>query len=292
MQELEDSQFLLMMYDVDFLSNKKSKSKHGSHYSHFLSEFLYKYQDVITNELHRELPPKRVVDHKLELVPRAEPRSKAPYRLNQIELQELKRQLNELLERDSIRPNKSPFGAPVLFVSKKDGKFMMCVDYLSFNIITIKNNYPLSKINDLLNRVAGAKVFSRIDLKSVYYQIRIAKEYKEKMACRTRYGSYEFLVMPFGLCNALATFITLMNSIFHHESEDFVVVYIDNILIFSKLRRKHAKHLEAVLKKLKENKLYVTLKKSEFELQEIKFLKHILNQEGIMPDSRKIKVIK
>jgi hypothetical protein len=131
-----------------------------------------------------------------------------------LELQELKRQLNELLERGYIRQNKSPFGAPVLFISKKDGKFRMCIDYRALNKITIKKNYPLPRVDDLLDRLAGAKVFSRIDLKSGYYQIRIAEEDIEKTACRTRYGSYEFVVMPFGLCNAPATFTTLITQCF------------------------------------------------------------------------------
>jgi hypothetical protein len=209
-----------------------------------------------------------------------------------LELQELKRQLNELLERGYIRQNKSPFGAPVLFISKKDGKFRMCIDYRALNKITIKKNYPLLRVDDLLDRLAGAKVFSRIDLKSGYYQIRIAEEDIEKTACRTRYGSYEFVVMPFGLCNAPATFTTLMNSMFHHKSDDFVVVYIDDILIFSKSKEEHAKHLKIVLKKLRDNKLYANLEKSEFELVEIEFLGHVLNGQGIQSDSKKIKAIK
>jgi hypothetical protein len=197
-----------------------------------------------------------------------------------------------LLERDYIRQSKSRFGIPVLFISKKDGKFRMCIDYRALNKITIKNNYPLPRVDDLLDRLARAKVFSRIDLKSGYYQIRIAKEDIEKTACRTRYGSYDFVVMPFRLYNAPATFTTLMNSMFHHESDDFMVVYIDDILVFSKSKEEHAKHLEVVLKKLRDNKLYANLEKSEFELVEIEFLGHVLNGEGIKPDPKKIKAIK
>jgi hypothetical protein len=281
-----------MLRTTDLPSNKVGEPKHGSRYSHLVSKVLEKYKDVITDELTKHLPPKRAVDHKIDLVPGTEPPSKAPYWLNQAELQELKRQLNELLERGYIRQSKSPFGAPVLFVSKKDGKFRMCIDYRVLNKITIKNNYPLPRVDDLLDRLAGAKVFSRIDLKSGYYQIRIAEEDVEKMACRTRYGSYEFVVMPFGLCNAPTTFITLMNSMFHHESDDFVVVYIDDILIFSRSKEEHAKHLEIVLKKLRDNKLYANLEKSEFELMEIEFLGHVLNGQGIQPDSKKIKAIR
>lgn len=199
-----------------------------------------------------------------------------------------------------IRPSKSPFGAPVLFVNKKDGKFRMCIDYRTLNKIKIKNNYPLPRMDDLLDRLASAKVFSRIDLKLGYYQICIAEEDIEKTACRTRYGSYQFVVMPFWLCNAPVTFTTLMNSMFHHKSDDFVVVYIDDfvvvyiddILVFSKFKEEHAKHLEVVLKKLRDNKLYANLEKSEFELVEIEFLGHVLNEEGIKLNSKKIKAIK
>ena len=143
----------------------------------------------------------------------------------------------------------------------------------------------------MLDRLAGAKFFTRIDLKSGYYQIKVADEDVEKTTCRTWYGSYEFVVMPFGLCNAPATFTTMMKSIFHHETDDFVIIYIDDILIFSKTKEEHAKHLGIVLKKLRENKLYANEAKSEFALQEIEFLGHVGNEEGIKPDARKLKAI-
>ena len=148
------------------------------------------------------------------MIPGSEPPSKAPYQLNQKELLELKKQLNDMLSRGYIRPRKSPYGASLLFVDKKDGKLRMCINYRTLNKVIIKNNYPLPRIDDLFHRLAGAKYFSCIDLKSGYYQIQIADGDVEKTTCRTRYGSYEFLVMPFGLCNAPSTFTTLMNTIF------------------------------------------------------------------------------
>ena len=256
-----------------------------------IQEVLAKYKDVLTNELPQELPPRREVDHKIEVIPGSEPPSKAPYRLNQKELMELKKQLNDLLARGYIRPSKSPYGAPVLFVDKKDGKLRMCIDYRALNKVTIKNNYPLPRIDDLFDRLAGAKYFSRIDLKSGYYQIRIADGDVEKTACRTRYGSYEFLVMPFGLCNAPSTFTTLMNTIFREEMDDFVIIYIDDILVFSKTAEEHARHLEVVLKKLRDNKLYANGEKSEFAELEIEFLGHVLTGDGIKPDAKKVKAI-
>jgi hypothetical protein len=175
-----------------------------------IKQVLKKFPDVMPEEL----PPRRQVDHAIEVMSGVAPPAKAPYRMNHEELRELKVQLKELLAKGYIKPSKSPYGAPVLFVHKKDGTLRMCVDYRALNKVTMKNRYPLPRIDDLFDRLSGAKMFSRIDLHSGYYQIRIAQGDEEKTACRTRYGSYEFLVMPFGLTNAPATFCTLMNDIF------------------------------------------------------------------------------
>ena len=175
---------------------------------------LGKYKDVLTNDLLQESPPRTEVDHKIKVIPKSKPPSKAPYQLNQKELLELKKQLNDLLSRGYIRPSKSPYGAPIIFVDKKDGKLCMCINYKALNKVTIKNNYPLPRIDDLFDRLVGAKYFIHIDLKSRYYQIQIVNGDVEKTICHIRYGSYEFFVMPFGLCNAPSTFTTLMNPIF------------------------------------------------------------------------------
>ena len=170
---------------------------------------LKKYQDVMPEDLPNELPLRREVDHKIEVKPGTKPPSKAPYRLSQKELEELKSQLDELLAKGYIRQSKLPYDAPVLFVDKKDGKLRLCVDYKALNKVTAKNLYTLPPIDDLFDRLARAKYFSRIDLRSGYHHIQIAQGDEEKTACQTRYGSFEFLVMPFGLCNASATFTTL-----------------------------------------------------------------------------------
>ncbi len=159
-------------------------------------------------------PPRRQVDHAIEVLSGVTPPAKAPYRMSHEELKELKVQLEELLAKGYIKPSKSPYGAPVLFVHKKDGTLRMCVDYRALNKVTVKNRYPLPRIDDLFDRLSGAKVFTKIDLRSGYYQIRIAQGDEEKTACHTRYGFNEFLVMAFGLTNAPATFCTLMNDIF------------------------------------------------------------------------------
>jgi len=173
-----------------------------------IKQVLEEFPNVMPEELLEDLPPRRRVDHAIEMVPRMAPPAKAPYRMSHEELKELKVQFEELLMKGYIKPSKSPYGAPVFFVHKKDGTLRMCVDYRAFNKATVKNRYLLPRIDDLFDHFSGAKVFSRIDLCSGYYQIRIAERDEEKTACRTRYGSYEFLVMPFGLTNALATFCT------------------------------------------------------------------------------------
>jgi hypothetical protein len=175
---------------------------------------LEEFPDVMLEELPEDLPPRRRVDHAIEVIPGIEPPAKAPYRMSHEELKELKVQLEELLAKGYIKPSKSPYGAPVLFVHKKDGTLRMCVDYRALNKATVKNRYPLLCIDDLFDRLLGAKVFSRIDLRSGYYQIRIKEGDEEKTVCRIGYGSYEFMVMPFGLTNAPATLYTLMNDIF------------------------------------------------------------------------------
>ncbi len=196
------------------------------------------------------------------------------------ELKKFKVQLEELFVKGYIKPNKSPYGAPVLFVQKKDGMLRMCVDYRAFNKATMKNWYPLPRIDDLFDRLSRAKVFSRIDLHSGYYQIRIAEGDKEKTACRIRYGSYKFMVMPFGLTNAPATFCILMNDIFQEWLDDFVVVYIDDILIYSGSLEEHVEHLRKVFQRLKENKLYAKFEKCKFGVTEVDFLGHRITQEG------------
>ena len=192
----------------------------------------------------------------------------------------MKSQLDELLAKGYIRQNKSPYGAPVLFVDKKDRKLSLCIDYRAFNKVTVKNSYPLPQIDNLFDRLAGAKYFSKIDLRSRYHQIRIGQGDEEKTACRTRYGSFEFLVMPFGLCNAPATFTTLMNNIFHEYLDDFVIIYITDILVYSKTTKEHAEHLLKVFQKLRSNKLYVKGDKCNWGKLRIKFLGHELTQWG------------
>jgi hypothetical protein len=256
-----------------------------------IKQVLEEFLDVMPKDLPKDLPPRRRVDHAIEVVSRVAPPAKAPYKMNHEELKKLKVQLEELLAKGYIKPSKSPNGAPVLFVHKKDGTLRMCVDYRALNKAMVKNRYPLLRIDNLFDRLSGTKVFSMIDLCSRYYQIQIAKGDEEKTACRTKYGSYEFMVMPFGLTNAPATFCTLMNDIFREWLDDFVVVYIDDILIYSGSLEEHAEHLRKVFQKLRENKLYAKFEKCEFGVTEVDFLGHRITQEGLKMDDHKVKAI-
>ncbi|GJV60150.1 putative reverse transcriptase domain-containing protein [Tanacetum coccineum] len=238
------------------------------------------------------LPPARQVEFQIDLVPGAAPVARAPYRLAPAEMQELSTQLQELSDRGFIRPSSSPWGAPVLFVKKKDGSFRMCIDYRELNKLTVKNRYPLPRIDDLFDQLQGSRVYSKIDLRSGYHQLRVREEDISKTAFRTRYGHYEFQVMPFGLTNAPAVFMDLMNRVCKPYLDRFVIVFIDDILIYSKSRKEHEGHLKLILNLLKKEELYAKFSKCEFWLSKVQFLGHVIDSEGIHVDPAKIEAIK
>jgi hypothetical protein len=221
------------------------------------------YADVFLNEL-PGMPPDRDIEFAIELQPGTTPISKRPYWMPPIELAELKKQLQELLDKGFIRPSTSPWGCPALFMKKKDESLRLCIDYRPLNAVTIKNKYPLPRIDVLFDQLVGAKVFSKIDLRSGYHQIRIRANDIPKTTFSTRYGLYEYLVMSFGLTNAPAYFMYLMNSVFMPELDKFVVVFIDDILVYSKNEEEHAGHLHVVLLRLREHRLYAKLSKCDF----------------------------
>ena len=247
------------------------------------------FPDVFLEEL-PGIPPIREVELSIEILPGTAPTSRAPYRMVPTELKELKIQLQELLDKGFIRPSVSPWGAPVLFVKKKDGTLRMCIDYRQINKVTVKNKYPLPRIEDLFDQLKGAGVFSKIDLRSGYYQLRVKDVNVPKTAFRTRYGHYEFLV-PFGLTNAPAAFMDLMNRVFQPYLDQFVVVFIDDILVYSRDDPEHEQHLKIVLQTLREKRLYAKLRKCDFWLKEISFLGHIVSAEGIRVDPVKIEAV-
>jgi hypothetical protein len=255
------------------------------------STIINEFKEVFPEELPSGLPPSRDIDHRIELVPGQQPPSRPTYRMSQPEMDELKKQLTELMDKGYIQESKSPYGAPVLFVKKKDGSMRMCVDYRALNKITIKNKYPLPRIDELLDRLLGAKYFSKIDLRAGYWQVRIADQDVHKTAFRTRYGHYEFLVMPFGLTNAPATFMHLMQQTLRKFLDDFVIVFIDDILIYSKTLEDHYKHLRLVLQVLRDKQLYAKLSKCDFFQSEIGFLGHVINQYGIKMEPSKVDAV-
>jgi hypothetical protein len=223
------------------------------------------YPDVFSKEL-PGMPPDRDIEFMIELLPGTLPISKRSYRMPVNELEELKKQIADLQSKGFIRPSSSPWGAPVLFVEKKDETQWMCVDYRSLNEVTIKNKYPLPRIEDLFDQMKGASVFSKIDLRSGYHQLKIRELDIPKTAFRTRYGLYEYTMMSFGLTNAPAYFMYLMNKVFMLYLDKFVMVFIDDILIFSRTEEEHEKHLRMVLEKLRSNQLYAKFSKCEFWL--------------------------
>jgi hypothetical protein len=225
--------------------------------------FLDEFKDVFSDDL-KDLAPKREVDHAIDLVADAAPIARAPYRHSLAQQSELENQLNDLLSKGNIRPSKSLWGAPILFVKKKDGSLRLCVDYRGLNKLTIKNKYPLPRVDDLFDHLHGSKIFSKINLKSGYNQIRI-KEYDiEKTGFRSKLDHYEYVVMPFGLINALAAFMTLMNSLFIKKLGKFVFVFMNDILIFFKIVEEHQDHLRHVFETLRSNQLFAKLSECEF----------------------------
>ncbi|GJU70814.1 putative nucleotidyltransferase, ribonuclease H [Tanacetum coccineum] len=219
------------------------------------------FPEVFSDDL-SGLPPIREIEFRIELVPGAMPVAKSPYRLAPSELEELSGQLKELQDKGFIRPSSPPWGAPVLFVKKKDGSFRMCIDYRELNKLTIKNRYPLPWIDDLSDQLQGSQYFSKIDLRSRYHQLRVHEDDIPKTAFRTRYGHFEFTVMPFGLTNAPTT------------------------------REEHEMHLGLVLELLKKEKLYAKFSKCEFWLREVQFLGHVINGDDIHVDPNKIEAVK
>jgi len=245
------------------------------------------FPEVFLEEL-PGLPPDREVEFAIELIPGTAPISRRPYQMPPNELAELKTQLNELLDKGFIRPSLSEWGYPALFVKKKDQSLCMCVDYRPLNAVTIKNKYPLPWIDILFDQLSKAKVFSKIDLRSGYHQIKIHPQDIPKTTFSTRYGLYEYVFMSFGLTNAPTYFMYLMNSVFMPELDKFIVVFIDDILVYSENEQDHVEHLRVLLTRLREHQLYVKFSKCEFWLKKVPFLGQILLEEGIAVDPAKV----
>nr|AAQ56440.1 putative polyprotein [Oryza sativa Japonica Group]AAQ56491.1 putative polyprotein [Oryza sativa Japonica Group] len=251
---------------------------------------VQEYPEVFLEDL-TTMPPKREIEFRIDLAPGTAAIYKRSYRMAANELAEVKKQVDEQLQKGYIQPSISPWGAPVIFVEKKDKTKRMCVDYHALNEVTIKNKYPLPRIDDLFDQLKGAKVFSKIDLRSGYHQLRIREEDIPKTAFTTRYGLFECTVMSFGLTNAPAFFMNLMNKVFMEFLDKFVVVFIDDILIYSKSEEEHEQHLRLVLEKLKEHQLYAKFSKCDFWLSEVKFLGHVITAQGVAVDPSNVESV-
>ena len=254
-------------------------------------EWLSEFEDIFSEEL-SELPPPRDVDHAIELIPGAQPVAKRPYKMSLPEAIELKEQLTQLLDQGYIKPNVSPWSAPVLFNRKKDGTLRLCIDYRGLNQSTIKNKYPIPRIDELLDRLHGSQIFTKIDLKSGYYQIRIKEEDIPKTGFNTRYGHYEFTVIPFGLTNAPATFNRLMSDIFREHLDEYVLVFFDDILVYSKNPEEHEQHVRRVLELLRQHQLFAKKSKCTFCTDKVEYLGFVISKDGVSTDPAKIEAVK
>ena len=257
-----------------------------------IKHVLQEFADCFPDELPAGLPPARNVGHTIPLQPGTGAVCRPLFRYSPTELAEIKRQLADYLAKGHVEPSSSPFGAPVLFVQKKDGGLRMCVDYRALNKVTIANRYPLPRIDEMLDQLHGARYFSSLDLQAGYHQIRIAPEDVEKTAFRTPYGLYQFKVLSFGLTNAPATFQRVMNDIFRQELGVSVLVYLDDILVFSRTAEEHLQHIRCVLTKLRQHQLFAKLSKCHFGRTELPFLGHVISANGVQVDPRKTEVVK
>ena len=255
-----------------------------------LPRVVCEFMDVFPDEL-PGLPPHRDVDFGIELHPGISPISMTPHRMAPVELQELRVQLKELLDKGFIRPSTSPWGASVLVAKKRGKTLRLCIDYRQLNRVMIKSRYPLPRIDDWFDQLRGVRVYSKIDLRTGCHQLRVRETDIPKTEFRTRYGHYEFTVMPFGLTNALAAFMDLMHRVFQPYLDHFVVVFVDDILIYSQSEWEHECHLRIVLQLLRDHQLYAKFSKGEFWLTEVRFLGHVVSAPGVSVDLEKVEAV-
>ena len=256
-----------------------------------LKELVDEFKDVFPDTLPKGRPPKRDIVHEIRTEEGVKPPSRPPYRLGPTEQDEMEEQVKDLLAQGFIRPSASPYGAPILFVPKKDGRWRMCIDYWALNKQTMRDQFPLPHIDSLLERLGQATVFTKLDLAFGYHQIAMEDTSIQKLAFCTNRGHFEFFVMPFGLTNAPATFQRLMNKVFAGNLDKFIAVYLDDILIFSRNLDEHWEHLRWVLSRLREAKLYGRLHKCEFLKDQVEYLGFEVGPRGIQASPGKVRAI-
>jgi hypothetical protein len=255
-----------------------------------ITAILKEFEDVFS--AHTRLPPSRSCDHTIPLKEGSKPPNLRPCRVPYKQKDEVEKLIQSMLHDVVIMPSNNPYSSPAILVRKKDGSWHMCIDYIEFNNQTIKNKFPISVIEDLLDELCGAQIFTKLDLKSGYHQIRIRESDIHKTAFGTYFGHFEFFVMPFGLTNLPATFEALMNSVFEPYLRKFVLVFFDDILIDNKTMSEHLEHLRIVLQLLRENSLTTKESKCTFASSQVEYLGHIINGQGVATDPTKIEAIK
>lgn len=279
----EQVYFLIQVSTVEKQEENKETTKR-------VSKLLEEYEDVFSIPV--QLPPKRRQDHHIPIKEGSKPVNANPYRCPYFQKEEIEKIIKEMLSNGIIRHSTSPFASPVLLVKKKDNSWRMVVDYRALNSITIKNKYPIPIIEELLAELKGSQVFTKLDLRSGYHHIRVNETDVFKTDFKTHQGHYEFLVMPFGLTNAPATFQALMNEVFSEQLRKFVLVFFDDILIYSKNEKEHLLHLKAVLEILRSHQLFVKKSKCSFNCPKVEYLGHIISPEGVSADQEKIQAMK
>ncbi|XP_043807317.1 uncharacterized protein LOC110602059, partial [Manihot esculenta] len=277
---------LLIRYkEILFADTDINLSSLPSSFKSMMQEFT----DVFPDELPSGLPPLRGIEHQIDFIPGSSIPNRPAYRSNPMETKEMQRQIDELMEKGLVRESLSPCAVPVLLVPKKDGTWRMCVDCRAVNKITVKYRHPIPRLDDMLDELHGARYFTKIDLMSGYHQIRMKPGDEWKTAFKTKYGLYEWLVMPFGLSNAPSTFMRLMNHVLRAYLGKFVVVYFDDILIYSRSLDEHIEHVRLVLQVLRQESLYAKLKKCTFCIDRLVFLGFVVIAQGIEVDEEKYK---